>query len=627
MGVLLEVDRRAAELLEIEALPGTAEGPCAKLIRDWLRAPGSAHGPTSLEHAWTRRDGRAGRVQLLVAPVLGEAGRLRHFEVFAEDVQGTVEAQEERTRLFLASVLEALPNPIFAKDESHRWVLLNDSYCRFMGYERHELLGKSDYDFFPRSEADVFWAKDDAVLATGELNENEESFTDSAGRVHVILTRKTPLTDASGRRYLVGVITDITERKQMEDELRRSRDELDHRVSERTAELRKANEQLRAEDRRKTEFLAILGHELRNPLTPIRNASFALRQLTPSGAPAERPIGIIERQVAQMARLIDDLLDVARITHGKVLLKRSRFDLVRLVEAAVDDHASAVEEKGLRLEKRLPAHPLMMVGDPARVSQAVENLIDNARKFTEQGGLVSVSLEADAAGRLATISVRDSGAGIAPEFLATLFAPFSQPEASVGRGGLGLGLAVVKGLVELHGGTVEVHSAGAGQGAEFVVRLPLDMAGATERPSAAATRPPSKRRILVVEDNEDAAESLALVLQMASQEVAVAHTGEEGLDMARALRPDVVLSDVGLGGGMSGYDVARALRATPELAAARLVAVTGYGQEEDRRRALEAGFHEHLVKPFDIDTLLAVLDRLTAPPAEEPPPPAISRMG
>jgi len=620
-GDLLEVDGRATEILGIPGESGAGH-PCALAIKEWMRVQGVPRGPTSFEHVWDRPGGGTGRARLLALPHVDDAGRVRSFDVYVDDVQASVEAQAQRHRQFLAAVLEALPNPVFAKDEAHRWVLLNDSYCRFMGYDRDQLIGKSDHDFFPKSEADVFWAKDDAVFATGELNENEESFTDSAGRAHVILTRKTPLREPSGRRYLIGVITDITERKQMEDELRRSRDELDRRVSERTAELRKANEQLRAEDRRKTEFLAILGHELRNPLTPIRNAAYALRKLIPPGGAAERPLAIVERQVAQMTRLIDDLLDVARITRGKVLLKESRFDLVRLVEAAIDDHAAAVEVKGLQLEKQIPHSPMLMVGDPARVAQAVENLLDNARKFTECGGKVTVRLEADPAARTATISVRDTGMGIPQALLPHLFEAFSQPAESLRRGGLGLGLAVVKGLVELHRGTVEARSEGPGAGAEFILHLPLDVQGAAERPRPAPRHDPARRRILVIEDNEDAAESLALVLEMASQEVTVARTGEEGVETARALRPDVVLSDVALGSGMTGYDVARALRAVPDLASTRLVAVTGYGQEDDRRRAIEAGFDEHLVKPFDIDGLFALLDRLAARPLDGAPAPA-----
>jgi signal transduction histidine kinase/ActR/RegA family two-component response regulator len=420
----------------------------------------------------------------------------------------------------------------------------------------------------------------------------------------------------------VGVITDITERKQMEDELRRSRDELDRRVNDRMVELRKVNEQLKDEDRRKTEFLAILGHELRNPLTPIRNAAYALKQMNPTGGSHERPLSIIERQVAQMARLIDDLLDVARITRGKILLRQSRFDLVELVRTAVDDRAEAIEAHGLTLEKHLPPSPLMTAGDPARLSQAIENLLDNAQKFTHPGGRIQVSLELDPAGRIAIIAVRDTGVGIPAALLPHLFEPFSQPEASVRRGGLGLGLALVKGLVELHRGTVEARSRGPGQGAEFLLSLPLNAEAAVEEHAAEERRAHAPCRVLVIEDNVDAAESLALVLEMARHEVTVANSGEQGIELAAKLRPDVVLSDIALGGSMSGFEVARRLRATPALCSTRLVAITGYGQDEDRRRSMEAGFDEHLVKPFDVDALLTVLDRLVleraAPASSEP---------
>jgi len=545
------------------------------------------------------------------SPATGRETRSPTGEVLEIDPRG--EDGGGSPRPVLETLLEALPNPVFVKDEEHRWVLLNDGVCRLMGRDRAQLLGKSDYDFFPKAEADVFWAKDDVVFATGELNENEESFTDAAGRHHVILTRKTLHRDAQGRRYLVGVITDITERKQMEDELRRSRDELDQRVATRTAELQRAYRQLQDEDRRKTEFLAILGHELRNPLTPIRNAVHALERMGPAGGSAARPRAIIERQVAQMARLIDDLLDVSRITSGRILLKEERFDLAGLVRTAVDDRDEGIRGRGLKLAVSLPERPLAINGDPARIAQAVGNLLDNAQKFTDPGGAIHVSLAEDPERGVASIAVRDTGMGLTPAMLAHLFEPFAQPSESLRRGGLGLGLALVKGLVDLHHGSLAAASAGPGLGSAFTIELPLGAAPAVDPAPPQVERPRAHHRILIVEDNPDAAESLALVLEMASHEVAVASSGEQGLELAARFRPDVVLSDIGLGGAMSGYDVARALRADAELRRARLVALTGYGQDEDRRQALAAGFDEYLVKPFDVDTLCRLLDGPVAP--------------
>ena len=612
----------AGEVLELEvpagaaAVPAASAAPVLERAREWVRSAEAARGPVALEQAW----GEAGRelARLLVVPARDRTGTVVHYDVLVEDAAAGLEARAERDRLFIESILGALPNPVFVKDERHRWVLLNDSVCRLMGTDRAHLLGKSDYEFFPKAEADVFWAKDDAVFATGELNENEEAFTDAAGRAHVILTRKTLHVDTAGKRFLVGVITDITERKAMEDELRRSRDELDRRVAERTAELERLNRQLQEEDRRKTEFLAILGHELRNPLTPIRNAVYALRRLAPASGPQERPQAIIERQVAQMARLIDDLLDVSRIARGKILLQESRFDLAQLVRAAVDDRAEVLEAHGLALEMRVPDRPVPLVGDPARIAQALGNLLDNAQKFTDPGGRIDVTLEVDQAGRVAEISVRDTGIGMPAEMPARLFEPFWQPPSSLRRGGLGLGLPLVKGLVELHRGTVSATSPGPGRGSVFAIRLPLGSTVPVEAGPVGTPRSGASHRILLVEDNEDAADSLRLVLEMLGHEVALARSGEEGVEVAARFRPDVVLSDIGLEGGMSGYDLARALRASPDLRRARLVAVTGYGQADDRRRALEAGFDEHIVKPFDVEALCRLVDRLAAPAREEP---------
>lgn len=522
-----------------------------------------------------------------------------------------------RVNEFLHSLVNALPNPVFVKDRQHRWIILNDAYCRFMGYSLEELLGKSDYDFFPREEADTFWAKDDLVFRTGETNENEERFTDAAGRLHVILTRKSRHVDAAGAPILIGVITDITERKQMEEELRRSRDELERRVRERTLELEQANERLRAdqaalkeEGRRKTEFLAILGHELRNPLTPIRTAVHVMRELAPPGAELARAQEILERQVAHMTRLVDDLLDLARISRGTIALRKERVDLMDLVRTVVDDRRESFAARGLRLEATLHAEPVPLLVDPARVAQAVGNLLDNAEKFSTAGHTVSVIAAPDDAGRQVAITVRDHGEGMAPETLEQLWQPVAHPPRDGGRGGLGMGLSLVKALVELHGGTVAAHSPGLGHGAEFVLTFPVSEGVPIAAPAAAPPPLPRRsHRILVIEDNEDAAEMMHMALTLAGHDVQVAHTGEEGLARARQLKPSVVLSDIRLP-GMSGYDVARAMRQDEGLAATHLVAVTGFGQDEDRRRALEAGFERHLTKPFDVAALESLVGSL-----------------
>jgi PAS domain S-box-containing protein len=513
---------------------------------------------------------------------------------------------------FLAGILEALPNPVFVKDERHRWVLINDRFCRLIGRDRAALMGRSDHDFFPDREAQEFWRKDDLVFATGQVNENEERFTDRDGQTHVILTRKTLHVDPSGRRFLVGVITDISERKAMEDELLRGHAELERRVAARTAELSLANERLRQEGLHKNEFLAMLSHELRNPLAPIRNALWLLDRAPPGGEQAVRARETINRQVLHLTRLVDDLLDVTRISQGKIHLQRSRIDLAEVVRRTVEDHRPLFVASELTLALDVGPVPLHLGADPTRLAQVVGNLLANAAKFTGPGGRVDVSLAREPGGH-AALRVRDDGVGFAPELGDRLFQPFIQADATLhrSRGGLGLGLALVKGLVELHGGAVWARSEGMNRGAEFGVRLPLDAEQPVlDSPPRPTPAPMARRRVLVVEDNADAAETLREMLLLWQHEVEVARDGVAGLARIRAFRPDVVLCDVGLP-ELDGYGVAQAVRADPALAGTFLVAVTGYASPDDQRRAADAGFDRHLAKPVPVDVIEEVL--ATAP--------------
>jgi PAS domain S-box-containing protein len=519
---------------------------------------------------------------------------------------------------FLAGILEALPNPVFVKDERHRWVLVNERFCRIIGHERADLIGRSDDDFFPLGEAQEFWRKDDVVFASGQVNENEESFTDHDRQRHHILTRKTLHVDPTGRRFLVGVITDISERKAMEEALVRTRGELEHRVDDRTAELSLANEALRQEGLHKNEFLAMLSHELRNPLAPIRNALWLLDRAPVGGEQAVRARETINRQVLHLTRLVDDLLDVTRISQGKIHLQRSRVDLAEVVRRTVEDHRPLFVAGELSLELDAGPIPLRVSADPTRIAQVVGNLLANAAKFTHPRGRVEVVLTREAGG-YATLRIKDDGVGFPPEIGDRLFQPFIQADATLHRtrGGLGLGLALVKGLVELHGGEVWARSEGAERGAEFGLRLPLD---AEEPALNSAPRPApaqmSRRRVLVVEDNPDAAETLREMLLIWEHDVEIARDGRAGLECVRTFQPDVVLCDVGLP-ELDGYGVARAIRADPALAGTYLVAVTGYASPEDQRRAADAGFDRHLAKPVPVDVIEEVL--ATAPRRPRPP--------
>jgi signal transduction histidine kinase len=363
-------------------------------------------------------------------------------------------------------------------------------------------------------------------------------------------------------------------------------------------------------DRRKDEFLAMLAHELRNPLAPIRNAVQVLRLIGLKEPPVLQARDMIDRQVTHMARLIDDLLDMSRLSRGKILLRKERVDLVQLVRATAEDYRSLLEATGLELETHLAEGPLYTHGDPTRLAQIVGNVLHNANKFTDAGGRVTVRLTRAPDGCEAVITIRDTGIGMEPEVLARVFEAFSQADRSLdrSRGGLGLGLALVKGLVELHGGHVRVTSDGPGKGTELAIRLPLGAQPAPERPPARPARDvPLSRRVLVIEDSPDAAESMRMLLALSGHQVEVAPTGVRGMERAREFRPEVVLCDLGLPGGMDGYAVARAMRQDPELSASLLIATTGYGQAEDQRRCREAGFDAHLTKPVDFSELQRLL--------------------
>ncbi len=424
------------------------------------------------------------------------------------------------------------------------------------------------------------------------------------------LSRLAPVVEGGRVIRLVGAGIDIEERKRAEEALRAREADAVRRaaeIQEVLDALRRAEHELRAADRRKTEFLAVLSHELRNPLAPIRNSLHVLERAPAGSEPWTRGREIIRRQTDHLARLVDDLLDVTRVARGKIVLQRTRTDLRDVVRAAVDDVASVFEraDVALRVHARTPG-PVWIDADATRIAQVIGNLLHNSVKFTPPGGAVTVSV--GATGGDAELSVRDTGVGMEPATVQAMFEPFAQADQPLARtaGGLGLGLALVKALVELHGGTVEAQSEGFGRGAEFLVRLPLAAGGAREdaRRADEAGAPP--RLVVVIEDNLDAGDSLVDLLQLHGHRVRVARDGRSGLDLVRALRPDVVLCDLGLP-DVDGYEVARQLRRDAELWRTRLVAVSGYAQPDDRQRARDAGFDAHVAKPPVLGELLSAL--------------------
>ena len=384
--------------------------------------------------------------------------------------------------------------------------------------------------------------------------------------------------------------------------------------------LRESAARLAEADRRKDEFLATLAHELRNPLAPLRNGLESLRLAAGRAELAEAARAMMERQLEHLVRLVDDLLDMSRISTGKIELRREWAELGAIVHSALESIGPLIERAGHRLELELPGEPVYLDADPVRLAQVFCNLLNNAAKYTERGG--RIVLAAARREREVEVSVRDNGIGIAPHMLPRVFELFTQADASLEKahGGLGIGLTIVKRLVELHGGSVEARSEGPGRGSEFVVRLPLLEPGTPRKaaqPAAAAPQPPA-RRILVVDDNADAAQSLALLLQAMGNEVHTAPDGAAGLRAAEALQPELILLDIGMP-GMNGYDACRAIRAEPWAGATTLVALSGWGQEEHKARARAAGFDHYLVKPVDLAALRQLLGAGSLPSTSAPP--------
>jgi len=490
------------------------------------------------------------------------------------------EAEVKRQAAQLAAFLETAAIGLHRVGPDGTILWANDAELEMLGYERGEYVGRHIAEFHVDQQNIA------AILARvhrGEkLLEHPARMRCKDGTIKEVLIDCNALWDEGLFIHTQGFVRDVTEQLRAEAEREES-------------------------NRRKDEFIAILAHELRNPLAPVRNAARYLKLKAPRDAELARSIEMIERQIGQMSRLIDDLLDVSRLSRGMLGLRRERVSLSEIVDAAVDDCRHELQVKGHALRVSPPRVPVEVEADRDRLVQVLCNLIGNSIKFTPPGGHIEIAASIAERGVL-EMSVKDDGIGIPDDKLDEIFDLFARVDRSLERqGGLGIGLTLVRQLVELHGGTIEAHSAGAGKGSEFVLRLPIVVPPA-EMPAivAEATAAAAPLRILLADDNEDAVESLSMLLEMAGHEVHAALDGEAAVARAEAVRPDVALLDIGMPKA-NGYEVARRIRSHAWGAAIFLVAVTGWGQDDDKRRAREAGFDEHLVKPVPPEALERML--------------------
>jgi PAS domain S-box-containing protein len=543
------------------------------------------------DEGWrVRKDGSTFWANVVITALRDGNGRLQGFAKITRDLterrnaEERVRQGEETLRLLLEGVEDYA---ILMLDPEGRVTSWNAGAERITGYSAAEIIGHSFERFFLPS--DIAAGRPAGELRQAMLNRRSEG---RGWRVRKDGSRfwaeavVTSLRDASGAmRGFAKVVRDLSDRKRIES--------------------------LEEQGRHLTEFLAMLAHELRNPLAPISNA-VAIIAATEQGNPRIHwAREIIERQAAHLTRLVDDLLDVSRITRGKLLLKTAPIDLNEVLRRAMDSSRPVIEKRRHRLHADLPDDPIMVNGDAMRLAQVVMNLLNNAAKYTPEGGDISVDL-APVDGQV-VVRVRDNGVGIAPNMVEAIFDLFAQGERTIDRseGGLGIGLTLARRIVALHGGTIKAESAGPGTGAEFVVTLPtLDLRSSeADRGGAIKRRPESgvRHRILVVDDNSDAANSIAMLLRMHGQEVEIEELGQAAIGRLRSgSRPDIILLDIGLP-DVSGYEVAREARKLPEGDRIRIYALTGYGQREDRQRTIESGFDGHLVKPIAPAELVALV--------------------
>jgi PAS domain S-box-containing protein len=552
-----------------------------------------------------RTDGAAVWCRIANRPLFDDGGQFLGVLGLFSDVTDRKRLEEalSLSERHYRTLADAVPGIVFTSEPNGFCDYCNQRWYDYTGLTEEQTLGEGARSAIHPEDRGRVEARWEEAARAAEPWVCQYRLRNADGGYRWFLGRSVPLKDEGGRVVKwFGISTDIDDEKRLESALKEA-------------------------DRQKNDFLAMLAHELRNPLAPLRNGVYLLKEEVPHSSGAQEILGMMERQITHLVRMVDDLLDVSRISRGKIDLRKGPLELAGVIAQAVETCRPALEARGHQLTVSLPAEPLRLEADPTRLAQALGNLLNNSARYTPEGGHVWITAARE--GEEVVVRVRDNGAGLPDELLPTrIFEPLTQAARTLARseGGLGIGLTLVRTLVELHGGRVEAHSQGPGQGSEFVVRLPAAgqplPVSSTAGARATGGGPTPCRRILVVEDSRDVAGSLALLLRGKGCEVRIACDGLEGLDAARAFRPDAVLLDIGLP-RLDGLQVARRLRQEPGLEGVLLVALSGYGTEEDHRRSREAGCDAHLVKPVDPKVLLGMLaagrQPATAPAGPRPP--------
>ena len=577
---------------EVTRLP--VESPATRALREGI-VVGLANHTVLIQ-----KDGKECPIDDSAAPIRNELGYVSGCVLIFRDVtaQRLVEREKANqllTARLLASIVETSNDAIISKSLDGIIQTWNAAAERLFGFTAEEAIGRHISLVIPAERL----AEEEQIIASLKAGKRIEHYETERvrknGQLFEVSLTISPIKDDSGN--VIGaskIARDITERKRIENDLQKLATDL-------------ANA-----DRRKNEFLATLAHELRNPLAPMSNMLEVIKRAGTDGEIIKRAHETLERQLGQMVRLVDDLLDLNRITHDRLELRRSEVELSTVIQQAVEVARPLIDAAGHKLIIDLPQEPIYLDADRARLAQVFGNLLNNSSKYTRPHG--TITLSAERTDGEVVVTVKDTGAGIPKDKLASIFDMFMQVDGTAERsqGGLGIGLTLVKRLAEMHGGSIEARSAGEGQGSEFIVRLPVISEPATvSQPGPASEPEPStQRQILIVDDNRDSADSLAMLLEITGNKTYMAHDGEEAVEAIEKHRPEVVLLDIGLP-KLDGHEVCRRVRQQPWGRDIVMIALTGWGQEDDRRKSEEAGFNGHLVKPVDYDNLLDLLSVLT----------------